>query len=158
MICILSALEYLRKQGIMHRDLKPENMILKNKDKLETNDIKIVDFGLASFCNINEYLFKRCGTPGYVAPEIINASSKDNTKYTPAVDIFSAGVIFYILVVGRSPFNGKSFQEILNQNKNCQIDFNHEKLKKYPQIQDLLKRMLEVNPDKRINAGEALQH
>lgn len=59
----------------MHRDLKPENMILKEKTKLEKCTLKLVDFGLATKINIDEYLFKRCGTPGYVAPEIINAPS-----------------------------------------------------------------------------------
>jgi serine/threonine protein kinase len=81
---------------------------------LEQNTLKIVDFGLSSFCNVPEYMFKRCGTPGYVAPEIINSSSKDNTKFCPKVDVFSAGVIFYILFIGKSPFKGKSFQEILD--------------------------------------------
>lgn len=93
----------------MHRDLKPENMILKDQKNLEENQLKLVDFGLSSFCDVSEYLFKRCGTPGYVAPEIINSSSKDNQKFCPKVDIFSAGVIFYILLMGKSPFRGKSF-------------------------------------------------
>lgn len=93
----------------MHRDLKPENMILKDKSDLETNMLKIVDFGLSSFCDVDNYLFKRCGTPGYVAPEIINSNSKDDTKFCPKVDIFSAGIIFYILFIGKSPFKGKSF-------------------------------------------------
>ena len=109
MKCLIQGLLYLHKKGIMHRDLKPENMILKNKGDLEENTLKIVDFGLSSYCDVDEYLFKRCGTPGYVAPEIINSSSKDNTKFCPKVDIFSAGVIFYILVMGKSPFKGKSF-------------------------------------------------
>lgn len=109
MKCLLEGLAYLDSKGIMHRDLKPENMILKEKGDLEENTLKIVDFGLSSYCNMDEYLFKRCGTPGYVAPEIINSSSKENVKFTPKVDIFSAGVIFYILVMGKSPFKGKSF-------------------------------------------------
>ena len=54
----------------MHRDLKPENLIIK--DKNNPYDIKIVDFGLASFTNVDEYLYSRCGTPGYVAPEVFN--------------------------------------------------------------------------------------
>lgn len=109
MKCLLEGLAYLADKGIMHRDLKPENMILKEKGDLEDNVLKIVDFGLSSYCNMEEYLFKRCGTPGYVAPEIINSSSKENVKFSPKVDIFSAGVIFYILVMGKSPFKGKSF-------------------------------------------------
>ena len=93
----------------MHRDLKPENMILKDNSDLEENQLKIVDFGLSSVCDVPDYLFKRCGTPGYVAPEIINSSSQENSKFTTKVDIFSAGVIFYILFIGKSPFKGKSF-------------------------------------------------
>ena len=76
MRCLLGALNYLSSKRIMHRDLKPENMILKDKVDLENCTLKLVDFGLSTFCDIDEYLFKRCGTPGYVAPEIINSSSK----------------------------------------------------------------------------------
>ncbi len=158
MSCLLKALKYLAEKGIMHRDLKPENMILKDKGKLEQSTLKIVDFGLSSFCDMEEYLFKRCGTPGYVAPEIINSSSRDNTKFDPVVDVFSAGIIFYILIVGRSPFDGKSFQKILNQNKVCDINFNNPKLKKYPRALELIKKMLEKSVSKRITAHESLQH
>ena len=93
----------------MHRDLKPENMILKEKGDLEKCTLKLVDFGLSSYCDMKEYLFKRCGTPGYVAPEIINSSSKENKKFCPKVDVFSAGIILYILMIGKSPFKGRSF-------------------------------------------------
>lgn len=68
---------------IMHRDLKPDNMILKHKDSLENCTLKLVDFGLATVCDIPEYLFKRCGTPGFVAPEVINAPSNTNIHYSP---------------------------------------------------------------------------
>ena len=72
--------------------------------------------------------------------------------------MFSAGIIFYILLTGKSPFDGKSFQEILNQNKVCKIDFKNPKLKKHPHVVDLLQRTLEINPTKRLSAREALQH
>lgn len=159
MRCLLEALVYLAEKKIMHRDLKPENMILKSKDeKLEFSDLKLVDFGLATFVEVEEYLFKRCGTPGYVAPEIINAPSNENVHYTPKCDVFSAGIIFYILLTGKSPFSGKSFSEILNQNKLCKIDYKKDKLKAFPQAVDLLQHMLEVNPDKRFSAAECLKH
>lgn len=61
---------------------------------------------MATVCDIPEYLFKRCGTPGFVAPEVINGSSKTNIHYTPKCDVFSAGVIFYILLTEISPFSG----------------------------------------------------
>jgi serine/threonine protein kinase len=72
MRCILEALAYMSEKNIMHRDLKPDNMILKEKNKLEFCTLKLVDFGLATVADIPEYLFKRCGTPGFVAPEVIN--------------------------------------------------------------------------------------
>lgn len=119
MKCIVEALAYMNDKNIMHRDLKPDNMILKYKDKLENCTLKLVDFGLATVYDIPEYLFKRCGTPGFVAPEVINAPSKTNIHYTPKCDVFSAGVIFYILLTEKSPFDGKSFREILQKNKQC---------------------------------------
>ncbi len=158
MKCLLEALKYLDAKGIMHRDLKPENMILKEKSEIENCHLKLVDFGLSTFCDVDEYLFKRCGTPGYVAPEIINASSKSNVKYNSNVDVFSAGIIFYILIMGRAPFKGKSFEEILNQNKLCKIDLELKKIKENPDVHDLMKKMLEVDPNNRISAKEALEH
>jgi serine/threonine protein kinase len=154
--CLMEGLAYLAEKKIMHRDLKPENMILKEKGDLLNCTLKLVDFGLATQCDVSEYLFKRCGTPGYVAPEIINAPSNENIHYTPKCDVFSAGIIFYILVTGKSPFDGKSFQEILNQNKLCKIDFKNSKIKKYSYVAELLQNMLEVNPIKRLSAKEVL--
>ena len=156
--CILEALSYMADKNIMHRDLKPDNMILKEKNKLNQCTLKIVDFGLSTMCDIPEYLFKRCGTPGYVAPEVINAPSNVNIHYSPKCDVFSVGVIFYIMVTQKSPFDGKSFKEILQKNKNCQVDFDHFRLRNDPSARDLIIRMMDRNPDTRISAKEALQH
>ena len=73
----------------MHRDIKPENLIFKAENSL---DLTLVDFGLAEFATAQTKLFKRCGTPGYVAPEVLN-----DEPYDTKVDVFSAGVILYIL-------------------------------------------------------------
>jgi calcium-dependent protein kinase len=74
----------------MHRDIKPENIILISKSVL--SKLKIVDFGFACEVNQNNFLFKKCGTPGFVAPEVFNACMK---MYNEKCDIFSAGIIFY---------------------------------------------------------------
>lgn len=64
---------------------------------IEENTLKLVDFGLATYADEAEYLFKRCGTPGYVAPEVVNAASDENIHYSTKCDVFSAGVIFYLM-------------------------------------------------------------
>lgn len=158
MKCILEALAYMADKRIMHRDLKPDNMILKERNRLNQCTLKIVDFGLSTFCDIPEYLFKRCGTPGYVAPEVINAPSNVNIHYSPKCDVFSVGVIFYIMLTQRSPFDGQSFREILQKNKNCQINYDHFRLQSYPAARDLLMKMMDKNPDTRISARDALRH
>ena len=82
----------------MHRDLKPDNILLKSSSSL---DLCLVDFGLADiYDSSNQYLFTKCGTPGFVAPEILNS-----LPYGPKVDVFSAGIIMYGMLCGKYPFN-----------------------------------------------------
>ncbi len=92
---LLKAILYMHEKGIMHRDIKPENIVLKEKRKLKT--LALIDFGLATFVDQKEYIFYRCGTPGFIAPEIIRMKKDNLCSYTEKCDIFSAGVIFYIL-------------------------------------------------------------
>lgn len=84
---------YMHERGIMHRDLKPENLMIKSKK--ERLNVKIIDFGLATKVDVDSYIYRRCGTPGFVAPEIITL--KEGKFYDEKCDIFSIGVIFFIL-------------------------------------------------------------
>ncbi len=92
---ILQAVAHMHERGVMHRDIKPENILLRNKEIVESN-ICIADFGLSSFINVERFLFSRCGTPGFVAPEIYNYEN-GKKKYREVCDEFSLGVIFHIL-------------------------------------------------------------
>lgn len=141
--------------------MKPDNIILKyEKTPLKKNVLKIVDFGLSSFIDVEEYLFKRCGTPGFVAPEVINADKNDpNLKFSSKCDVFSVGIIFYFMLTGKIPYDGESFHDVLANNKKADIDFSLPYLKKInPTALDLLKNMLELDVEKRYSATECLQH
>ena len=116
---LLEGLREMHSKGIMHRDLKPENILLRNKDKLQC---VIADFGLAQFVNADEYLFVRCGTPGYVAPEVINIKDMKK-KYSSICDVFSLGLIFHVFLFGFSLFRKKTYNEVLAENRACKFTF-----------------------------------
>ena len=93
----LRALIHIHSKNCIHRDLKPENLLLKGKEN--EYDIVIADFGLAASMD-EEVIFKRCGTPGFVAPEILLYKEGDKF-YDSRCDVFSAGIILYVLLTGK---------------------------------------------------------
>ncbi|EGR31496.1 protein kinase domain protein [Ichthyophthirius multifiliis] len=98
---LILAIQYCSKKNIMHRDLKPDNILLIKRSK--TFSLKIVDFGLAAYSNQIPYIFPKCGTPGFVAPEIANLNDKKK-GYGVICDVFSLGAIFFILLTGENLF------------------------------------------------------
>ena len=138
---VLAALSHLSSLNIIHRDLKPENLLFKSRDKpVCENTLKLIDFGLATRCDEPEYLFRRCGTPGYASPAVVNARSGDKTVFTPKCDIFSAGILLYELyaritrLVGRSPFRSKSLASLLEENRAGQVDLRHSDVEYVPDL------------------------
>lgn len=123
--------------------------MFRRKNSLE---VAICDFGLATHAEEQKYLFVRCGTPGFVAPEIINI--KDMTLKSETIsDVFSAGIIFHYLLLNKSVFEGTRYSDILAQNRACEFDFNKEEYSNLnSEAYDLLKRMLEKRPECRITA------
>lgn len=99
---LLAAINYCHKQGVVHRDIKPENIIFAKPGDMEK--IKLVDFGCSK--NIEEHMNELIGTPFYLAPEVINKS------YNEKCDVWSCGVILYILFTGCPPFHGSGLAEI----------------------------------------------
>jgi len=143
---VTSALVYLHKQNIVHRDLKPENLLLTSNS--DDYDVKIIDFGLAK-CSPDPMVMP-CGTPGYVAPEILKRK-----PYHKAVDIWSLGVIMYILLCGFPPFHEENgdLKKLYKQIRAGKYTFPPKFWKNISeQAKDLIRRMLTVRPNNRITA------
>jgi len=152
---IFSAILLCHQNNIIHRDLKPENILIESEkeSKKEFFNIKIIDF---CRCEINidkNMLTKKIGAPYYIAPEILTKS------YNEKCDIWSCGVIMYILLSGQPPFNAENDQEILSLVKEGKFSMK-EKLWKYvsKDAKDLIKRLLIKDITKRISAEQALAH
>ncbi|RWR85448.1 calcium-dependent protein kinase 1 [Cinnamomum micranthum f. kanehirae] len=148
---IVSVVEACHSLGVMHRDLKPENFLFVNQK--EESLLKTIDFGLSTFFKPGETFTDVVGSPYYVAPEVLRK------RYGQEADIWSAGVIIYILLSGVPPFWGETEQEIFEQVLHGDLDFS---LDPWPSIsqsaKDLMKRMLVRDPKKRMTAHEVLCH
>ena len=148
---IFSCVSYLNQMGIVHRDLKPENMMMTNKK--DYLDIKLIDFGTATFLKKGRKLKNKIGSPYYIAPEVIKGN------YDEKCDLWSCGVILYILLVGYPPFDGKNPNEIFQNISKCDYKINGEDWDNISEdAKDLLKQLLHKNPSQRITAAEALKH
>lgn len=147
---LLETLNYMHSRGVVHRDLKPENILLTN-DEGEDIDFKLIDFGLAA-CGASSRLMDRCGSPGYVAPEVL-----DKQPYDFKVDIFSAGVVLYIMLSGRSPFAGDTAREVLKKNLEGRIDFKTQELDHISiEFVKFIQNLTQVDPELRPTAAQAL--
>jgi len=113
--CILT----MKKRGIAHRDIKLANILMSNTVGSYDGVVKLADFGMASFEDSDELLHGRCGTPGFVAPEILCAKAGDG--YLNNVDMFSAGVVLYVLLCGYEPFSGETDSDVLAANKSANV-------------------------------------
>jgi len=156
---LLEAIKYCHSLNIIHRDLKPENLIFEYNsinmfsDSYTNTTMKIADFGLATMYNPDMEETLKCGSLGYVAPEILL-----DKGYGPKVDVFSAGVIFCIMLTGVSPFYDKTHEGTLERNKKGVIDFNEicwNLVSK--EAKSLAARMVVKDPYKRCTAEEALK-
>ncbi|KAL3640630.1 Calcium-dependent protein kinase 10 [Castilleja foliolosa] len=139
------------QNGVVHRDLKPENFLFANKK--ENSALKAIDFGLSIFFKPGEKFTEIVGSPYYMAPEVLKRN------YGPEVDIWSAGVILYILLCGVPPFWAETEQGVALAILRGVIDFKREP---WPQVSEsaksLVRQMLEPDPKRRLTAQQVLDH
>jgi len=146
---ILEAIQYVHDHGIAHRDLKPENLLLSAEAKEDC--IKIADFGLSKDFG-QEQLQTSCGTPDYVAPEVLLGE-----PYDMAVDIWSIGVICYVLLCGFPPFYGETQKELFENIMSGTFDFPSPEWDGVSEgAKSFIKKILVVDPSKRYTAEQAL--
>ncbi|XP_018112735.1 serine/threonine-protein kinase 33 isoform X2 [Xenopus laevis] len=156
-----SAIAYLHRKGIVHRDLKLENILVKSIDGADNKDmilnIKVTDFGLSvqkGGVGSENMLQSTCGTPIYMAPEVIN-----DHEYSQQCDIWSTGVIMYMLLSGNPPFLGPSEEKLFEQIKRGELKFSGAVWQTISNAaKDVLRLLLKVDPAHRITANELLDN
>ena len=149
---VMSAIEYCHNNGICHRDLKPENILYLNEGAEKDNPIKVIDFGLSQVISSDKKLSTKVGTAYYVSPEILLG------EYTEKCDIWSAGVILYIILSGDPPFNGSNDHAIYTKISKMKFTFPEKKWKNISnEAKDLISHM--ITPEKeRYTAKQVLSH
>lgn len=147
---LFEVIYYFGAIGIVHRDIKLENLLMVSANN--NYEIKIVDFGLA--CRSEKTRSKKCGSPGFIAPEILNG-----LEYCNKVDVFSAGVVIYALLAGKLPFFSKNMHTALEKNQNCEVIFERQEWKTRSHLAiNFIRGVLTRDPASRPTAEEALNH
>uniref|UniRef100_A0A8C2PKV1 Calcium/calmodulin-dependent protein kinase 1Db n=1 Tax=Cyprinus carpio TaxID=7962 RepID=A0A8C2PKV1_CYPCA len=150
---VLDAVNYLHSLGIVHRDLKPENLLYFNPH--EESKIMISDFGLSKMEGVaNDIMSTACGTPGYVAPEVLAQK-----PYSKAVDCWSIGVIAYILLCGYPPFYDENDSKLFEQILRAEYEFDSPYWDDISDsAKDFINNLMQKDPEKRLTCEEALRH
>ncbi|KAE8616536.1 hypothetical protein XENTR_v10008830 [Xenopus tropicalis] len=149
---VLDAVSYLHRLGIVHRDLKPENLLYFSQ--VEESKIMISDFGLSKMEGKGDVMSTACGTPGYVAPEVLAQK-----PYSKAVDCWSIGVIAYILLCGYPPFYDENDSKLFEQILKADYEFDSPYWDDISEsAKDFIQHLMEKDSNKRYTCEQALRH
>jgi len=150
---ILQSINYLHDRHIVHRDLKPENFLFLTKDPVEGNLLKLIDFGLACPCQPGKFLKTKLGTVYYMAPQVLMG------RYNQMCDVWSVGVIMYILLSGKPPFRGQTDQETFAKIREAHLNLQEDVWNNIsPDAKTLVKMLLKYSPQARLTADQGLKH
>ena len=143
---IIKGLQYIHKKKIVHRDIKLDNVLIDL-----TNTVKICDFGVSRILSPGDTMYEHCGTPAYIAPEIFRNEGYEGYS----CDVWSAGVTLYYMLAGMQPFKGGKIEELKEVILKGQYEPIHDISK---EANDLIDRMLKLNPKERISIEDILKH
>jgi calcium-dependent protein kinase len=150
MLQILTALQCLHDLRICHRDIKPENFMYVDKD-VEEGFLKMIDFGGATFVHHGEFLSTMVGTPSYVAPEVLQG------KYNETCDIWSAGIVLYVLLSGTAPFKGDTDEQVITQARLGNISVETPSWENVSEeAKDVVRELCQMRASDRPSAEEAM--
>ena len=152
---LLEAISFCHKRRIAHRDIKPENILLVKEDDI--SQVKLADFGCAKRWKRPNEMVTLCGSPQYVAPEVVGEQRAEGEGYNAQCDLWSCGVVIFILLGGYAPFESEDEHELLDLICNADYEFDEEywdDVSQQPKC--LITQLLQVNPKKRWTARQAL--
>ena len=144
---LISVIEYLNEMGITHRDIKPENILLDSSKK----NIKVIDFGLSNYCADQELLESACGSPCFASPEMLSGNPYNGIT----TDIWSSGIVLYSMLIGTLPFDDQELTSLYEQIK---IGTFYIPSTLSLEAIDFLKKILRVEPEKRLNIQQIKEH
>jgi len=150
---VIRAVKYMHDNFVCHRDLKPDNLIFLKKAPISENVLKVIDFGMSTTFKTGEAMHEKVGCPYCVAPQVLERN------YDNACDLWSCGVIMYMILAGCPPFVGESAAEAIRKVRKGQWSFDQRHWKKISEdAKDLVRMLLKMNPGERFTADKALNH
>jgi len=148
---MIRAVYYMHELHVAHRDLKPENFLFLNSDRIEKNTLKLIDFGLSTKFTDGQVLTTKAGTPYYVAPQVLAG------KYDKSCDMWSVGVMMYVLLSGYPPFYADRDEDVLKLVKRGKFSFGEGWRNISQDAKDLITKMLTMDTEKRLTAAQAVK-